>query len=51
MITHGIEKKNEVDGAEYIKLDIDMVDNLDNNFDICFHLAANNEDNGMGKKK
>ena len=33
-------KKNEVEGAEYINLDIDMVDNLDNNFDICFHLAA-----------
>ena len=30
-------KKNEVEGAEYINLDIDMVDNLDNNFDICFH--------------
>ena len=33
-------KKNEVEGAEYINLDIEMVDNIDNDFDLCFHLAA-----------
>ena len=33
-------KKNEVEGAKYINMDIDMVDNIDNDFDLCFHLAA-----------
>jgi UDP-glucose 4-epimerase len=33
-------KKNEVAGAKYINMDIDMVDNVDNDFDLCFHLAA-----------
>jgi len=33
-------KKNEVEGVEYINLDIDMIDDIDNNFDLCFHLAA-----------
>lgn len=33
-------KKNEVEGAEYINLDIEMGDNIDNDFDLCFHLAA-----------
>ncbi|MBL6655333.1 MAG: NAD-dependent epimerase/dehydratase family protein [Flavobacteriaceae bacterium] len=33
-------KKNEVEGAKYINMDIDMVDNIYNDFDLCFHLAA-----------
>ena len=33
-------KKNEVEVAKYINMDIDMVDNIDNDFDLCFHLAA-----------
>lgn len=33
-------KKNEFVGVEYIEDDITNIDKLDNDFDVCFHLAA-----------
>ncbi len=33
-------KSNEIDGANYVNLDIESIDNLNGNFDICIHLAA-----------
>ena len=33
-------KKNEFDGVEYIEDDITNIDKLDNDFDLCFHFAA-----------
>ena len=33
-------KSNEIYGAKYINLDIESIDNLSGNFDICIHLAA-----------
>ena len=33
-------KKNEIDGVEYIKEDINNISNLKSKFDTCFHLAA-----------
>ena len=33
-------KKNEIDGVEYIKEDINNISYLKTKFDICFHLAA-----------
>ena len=33
-------KQNEISGAKYIKDDIENIFNLKNNFDFCFHLAA-----------
>ena len=34
-------KSNEIDGAKYVNLDIESIDNFECNFDICIHLAAN----------
>ena len=34
------QKKNEIQGAQYINLDIEFIEELDNKFDLCFHLAA-----------
>jgi UDP-glucose 4-epimerase len=33
-------KKNEIDGVKYINDDISNINKLDDNFDLCFHLAA-----------
>jgi UDP-glucose 4-epimerase len=33
-------KKNEIKGATYYKDDINNINNLNENFDLCFHLAA-----------
>jgi UDP-glucose 4-epimerase len=33
-------KKNEIDGVKYINDDISNINQLDGNFDLCFHLAA-----------
>ena len=34
------QKKNEIDYVEYIEDDILNIGNLNNDFDLCFHLAA-----------
>ena len=34
------QKKNEINGVEYIEDDIINIENIINKFDICFHLAA-----------
>ena len=34
------QKKNEVDGVKYIEEDILNIGNITNDFDLCFHLAA-----------
>ena len=33
-------KKNEIKGVKYIKSDIELIDKIDTEFDLCFHLAA-----------
>ena len=33
-------KKNEIDGVKYINSDIELIDQLGPEFDLCFHLAA-----------
>ena len=33
-------KSNEIKGVEYINLDIELIDQLGSEFNICFHLAA-----------
>ena len=33
-------KSNEIDGANYVNLDIESIDKLNGSFDICVHLAA-----------
>lgn len=33
-------KENELDGVKYVNLDINLIGQLDESFDICFHLAA-----------
>ena len=33
-------KTNEIEGVEYVNLDIESIDKIDGNIDICFHLAA-----------
>ena len=33
-------KKNEIDGVKYINSDIELIDQLEPEFDLCFHLAA-----------
>ena len=34
------QKKNEIDGVKYIEEDILNIGNITNDFDLCFHLAA-----------
>ena len=33
-------KKNEIKGVKYIRSDIELIDKIDTEFDLCFHLAA-----------
>lgn len=33
-------KENEIKGVKYINLDIELIDQLGSEFDLCFHLAA-----------
>ncbi len=33
-------KKNEIKGVKYITSDIELIDKIDTEFDLCFHLAA-----------
>ena len=33
-------KENEISGVRYIELDINDIDQIDFNADVCFHLAA-----------
>ena len=33
-------KKNEIKGVKYIKSDIELIDKIDTEYDLCFHLAA-----------
>ncbi len=33
-------KKNEIKGVKYIKSDIELIDKIETEFDLCFHLAA-----------
>tara|TARA_B110000003_G_C16530479_1_gene488721 strand:+ start:26 stop:877 length:852 start_codon:yes stop_codon:yes gene_type:complete len=33
-------KKNEIDGVKYINDDISNINKIDDNFDLCFHLAS-----------
>ena len=33
-------KENEIEGVKYIDSDIELIDQLESEFDLCFHLAA-----------
>ena len=37
-------KVNELDGVKYINDDILNINNIENDFDLCFHLAAQSRD-------